>query len=119
MKQFDLEKVEQILKEENAKHKICEAKLYLSGDEFWNTTTIIEDNKFLKTECFICYGGSFWATPMLQLSFMIDNEIFNKDFVVYKDVEDKDFDGWCVEEWLSKTNVYEELGLELHEDKGE
>lgn len=25
MRQFDLEKVEQILKEENVKHKICEA----------------------------------------------------------------------------------------------
>jgi hypothetical protein len=119
MKQFDLEKVEQILKEENAKHKICEAKLYLYGDESWNTTTIIENNKFLKDKWFICYGGSFWATPMLQVSFVIDDEIFNKEFGVYKNVDDENFDGGCVEEWLSKTNVYKELGLELHEDKGE
>lgn len=119
MKQFDLEKVEQILREINTKNKICAAKLYLFGDEFWNTTTIIEDNKFLKEKWCICYGGSYWATPMLQVSVIIDDEIFNKEFAAYKDVDDEDFDGGCVKEWLSKTNVYKELGLELHEDEGE
>lgn len=119
MRQFDLNKVEKILKEENLKHKVYKAELYLSGDEYWNTTTIIEDNKFFKDKWFVCYGGSSWARPMLKIFFVISDEIFNKEFDVYKDVDRQDFNGKCVKEWLSKTNIYKELGLELYEDKGE
>ena len=112
MKQFDFNKVEEILKEENQKRKISSAELYLSGDEFWNTTTIIKDSKFIKSKWFVCFGGSNWATPMLRIEFLIDNEIFNKEFAVYKEV-DESFNGYCVKEWLNETNIYKELSLGL------
>ena len=114
MKQFDFDKVEDILKEENKKRKILNAELYLCGDEFWNATTIISNGKFMKNKWFICFGGSYWATPMLRIEFLIDNELLNKEFVVCKDVDD--FDGHCVKKWLNETNIYKELGLEVEEE---
>ena len=113
MKKFDFDLIEKILLEQNDKRKIISADLYLSGDEFWNTTRIIENGKFVRKKWCVCYGGSYWATPMLRIRCLIDDDIFEKTFDVSKKVEDEKFNGSCVEEWLRKTKIYKKLGLDL------
>ena len=113
MKEFDFDLIEEILLEQNSKRKIIYAELYLSNDEFWNTTTIIENGKFIRGKWFICFGGSYWATPMLRIKYLIDNDIFEKTFDVSKKVKDEKFNGCCVKEWLQSTKIYKKLDLEL------
>lgn len=113
MKEFDFDLIEKILLEENGKRKIISVDLYLSGDEFWNTTTIIEKGKFIRKKWFVCFGGSYWATPMLRIKCLIDDDMFEKDIDVSREVKREKFNGSCVEEWLQKTKIYKKLGLEL------
>lgn len=113
MEEFDFDLIEKILLEQNDKRKIISADLYLSGDEFWNTTTIIEKGKFIRKKWFVCFGGSYWATPMLRIKVLIGSDIFEKTFDVSKEVEDEKFNSNCVEEWLQKTEIYKKLGLDL------
>lgn len=110
---FNFDLIEKTLLEENKKRKIVSATLYLQGDEFWNSTTIIENNKFTKKKWIFCYGGSYWAVPMLEIKYLIENEEFIKLFDVSKQVDKGDFDADCVEAWLQNTKIYEKLGLEL------
>lgn len=112
---FDLDLVEKILLEENEKRKIVSACLYLEGDEIWNSTIIIANNKFKRHHYGRCYGGSFWASPRLELTYLIDNEEFEKTFYVGKKIDDSEFDGNCVETWIANTEIYKKLGLELED----
>ena len=113
MEEFDFDLIEKILLEQNGKRKIISADLYLSGDEFWNTTTIIEKGKFIRKKWFVCFGGSYWATPMLRIKVLTDDDVFEKTFDVGKKVENDKFNMCCVKEWLQKTEVYKKLGLDL------
>ena len=113
MEEFDFDLIEKILLEQNDKRKIISADLYLSGDEFWNTTTIIEEGKFIRKKWFVCFGGSCWATPMLRIKVLTDDDVFEKTFDVGKKVENEKFNGSCVKEWLQKTEIYKKLGLDL------
>lgn len=113
MEEFDFDLIEKILLEQNSKRKIISADLYLSGDEFWNTTTIIEKGKFIREKWLVCFGGSYWATPMLRIRCLIGSDIFEKTFDVGKKVENDKFNSSCVKEWLQKTEIYKKLGLDL------
>lgn len=95
------------------KRKILSACLCLEGDELWNNTTIIGNNKFIRCHYSHCCGGSFWAWPKLEIEYSIDNEEFNRTFYVGKSVKDEDFDADCVEKWLNETEIYKKLGMEL------
>lgn len=110
---FDFDLVEKILLEENSKRKIVSADLYLEVDERFNNVTIIENGKFIKCHHSYCYSGSYWDSPKLRITYLIDNEEFDKDFFVGKWVSESEFDSECVETWIRNTEFYKKLGMEL------